>query len=399
MNAMTRPEMSVSEPTLYVAFELGKKDWKLAMTSGFGVQPWLRTVPSRDWSAVARALAQGRARFGLPAAAPVVSCYEAGRDGFWIHRALLAMGIANRVVDSASIEVNRRARRAKTDRLDALKLVTMLVRVCCGERRVWSEVRVPTVAEEAARHVSRERTALTQDQTRLVNQMRGWLATWGTTLPARRRSAWWTTLRDWAGTPLPVEVQARPGDADRGARGPAAGRGEGHGARGVAAIGAAQRRGDDECVGVARRGVGMARVPESAADWGAARVCADAVRQRGVETGARHQSRRQCAVAGDQHSARVELGAVATAECADPVVSGEFRHGETGSAHRDRRARAEAGHRTVAVCDDRRRPRGSHHEDRVDSVCASHARGAYGSYRVAVAATATKEVPPLTCPD
>jgi transposase len=194
---------------LYVAFELGKKDWKLAMTSGFGIQPWLRTVASRDWPAVARAMAQGRARLGLSAAAPVVSCYEAGRDGFWIHRALTTLGIANRVVDSASIEVNRRARRAKTDRLDALKLVTMLVRVCCGETRVWSEVRVPSVADEAARQVSRERTALTQDQTRLVNQMRGWLASWGTTLPSRRRGAWWTTVRDWAGAALPVEVQAR----------------------------------------------------------------------------------------------------------------------------------------------------------------------------------------------
>src|SRR5687767_2789504 len=209
MNAMTRPMMSVSEPTLYVAFELGKKDWKLAMTSGFGIEPWLRTVASGDWVGVERALAQGRARFGLAAAARVVSCYEAGRDGFWIHRALTARGIANRVVDSASIEVNRRARRAKTDRLDALKLVTMLVRVRCGERRVWSEVRVPTAAEEGARHVSRERTALTQDQTRLVNQMRGWLATWGTTLPARRQGAWWTSLRDWAGAALPAAVQAR----------------------------------------------------------------------------------------------------------------------------------------------------------------------------------------------
>jgi transposase len=214
MNAMTRPAMSVSEPTLYVAFELGKKDWKLAMTSGFGVQPWLRTVPSGDWAAVTRVLAQGRARFGLPGGARVMSCDEAGRDGFWIHRALLAMGIANRVVDSASIEVSRRARRAKTDRLDALKLVTMLVRVCGGERRVWSEVRVPTVAAEAARHVSRERTALTQDQTRLVNHMRGWLMTWGTALPVRRQGAWWTTLRDWAGAAVPAEMQARLARAD-----------------------------------------------------------------------------------------------------------------------------------------------------------------------------------------
>src|SRR5919108_4045781 len=111
MIATTRPEMSVSEPTLFVAFELAKQEWKLAMTSGFGVQPWLRTVASRDWMAVERALAQGRARFGLPTTAAVVSCYEAGRDGFWIHRALIERGLHNRVVDSASIEVNRRARR------------------------------------------------------------------------------------------------------------------------------------------------------------------------------------------------------------------------------------------------------------------------------------------------
>jgi transposase len=194
---------------MYVAFELGKKTWKLAMTCGLGVEPWLRTVPGGDLAAVTRALTAGRRRFGLPTAAPVESCYEAGRDGFWIHRALTAAGVRNRVVDSASIEVNRRARRAKTDRLDALKLGRMLVRVCQGERGVWSEVRVPTVAQEAARQVSRERTTICQDQTRLINQLRGWLATWGCALPRRRAAGWWTKVRDWAGAALPAEVQAR----------------------------------------------------------------------------------------------------------------------------------------------------------------------------------------------
>jgi transposase len=139
----------------------------------------------------------------------VVSCYEAGRDGFWIHRALVARGIANRVVDSSSIEVNRRARRMKTDRLDALKLVSMLVRVCAGETRVWHEVRVPSAATEAARHASRERTALVQEQTRLKNQIRSWLATWGCAVPRAATGAWWTTVRDWAGAALPATVQAR----------------------------------------------------------------------------------------------------------------------------------------------------------------------------------------------
>src|SRR2546427_11947720 len=126
------------------------------MTAGFGVTPWLRTVASGDLRGVERALRQGRQRFGLSVEAPVVSCYEAGRDGFWIHRALTQLGLRNRVVDSSSIEVNRRARRTKTDRIDALKLVTMLVRVCCGEPHVWHDVRVPSVDDEAARHVSRE---------------------------------------------------------------------------------------------------------------------------------------------------------------------------------------------------------------------------------------------------
>jgi transposase len=209
MIATTRPELSVNGPVLYVALELAKKEWKLAMTSGLGVAPVLRTVRHGDWVAWDRALGAGLQRCGLPPAAVVVSCYEAGRDAFWIHRALVARGIHNRVVDSSSIEVNRRARRTKTDRIDAIKLVQMLVRVCYGEARVWSEVRVPRAADEARRHVSRERTALIQEQTRLINQMRGWLTTCGTTLPRHRREGWWATVRDWAGAVLPPAVQAR----------------------------------------------------------------------------------------------------------------------------------------------------------------------------------------------
>ena len=209
MIAATRPEISVSEPMLYVAFELGKTEWKLAMTSGLGQTPWLRTVGSGDLAAVERAVQAGRLRFGLPTQARVMSCYEAGRDGFWIHRALTARGYRNRVVDSASIEVNRRARRAKTDRLDALKLARLLVRVGTGEAGVWHEVHVPSAAVEAARQVSRERTALTQEQTRLRNQLRGWLTVWGASLPRRRSAGWWTTVRDWAGAPLALAVQGR----------------------------------------------------------------------------------------------------------------------------------------------------------------------------------------------
>jgi transposase len=211
MAAMIRSEVSVNEPVLFVAFELGKKSWKLAMTTGLAVAPWLRTVDGGDLRAVDDVLQRARERFGVGAAAPVISCYEAGRDGFWIHRALAARGIANRVVDSSSIEVNRRTRRAKSDRLDAVKLVRLLARVCAGDREAWSEVRVPSAATEAARHRSRERTALTVEQTRLRNQIGSWLATVGArvSMRVRAQAAWWTSARDWAGEALPAEVQAR----------------------------------------------------------------------------------------------------------------------------------------------------------------------------------------------
>ena len=209
MIATTRSETSVRERPLFVAFELSQREWKLALTSGVGERPWLRTITAGDLAALTRVLGQGRARFGVSATAPVLSCYEAGRDGFWIHRALTERGLSNRVVDSSSIEVSRRKKRVKTDRLDALKLVAMLIRVWQGEARVWREVRVPTVAAEAARHVSRERTALIQERTALTNQLRGWLATWGTPLPAERRDGWWTTVRTWDGAPVPMELQAR----------------------------------------------------------------------------------------------------------------------------------------------------------------------------------------------
>jgi transposase len=214
MIATTRSNESVRETPLFVAFELSQREWKLALTPGIGERPWVRTIPAGDFGALDRVVAQARARFRLAAAAALVSCYEAGRDGFWIHRALVARGYANRVVDSASIEVSRRAKRAKTDRLDALKLVAMLVRVWQGEAGVWREVQVPTAAAEAQRQVSRERTALTQERTALINQVRSWVATVGRGLPQQRAAGWWTTVRDWSGAALSAELQARIARAD-----------------------------------------------------------------------------------------------------------------------------------------------------------------------------------------
>ena len=100
----------------------------------------------------------------------MLSCYEAGRDGFWLHRHLTSQGTENLVVDSASIEVNRRAKRAKTDKLDVKKLLTMLIRYDSGEPKVWSVVHVPSIAAEDSRHLHRQLSTFKSDRTRHINR-------------------------------------------------------------------------------------------------------------------------------------------------------------------------------------------------------------------------------------
>ena len=145
MTAAYTGNVSTPGGVLQLAFELGWTHWKLAFTIGYGQKPRQRTIGARDLAALEQEIAKAKKRFQLADAAPVVSCYEAGRDGFWLHRYLTARGIANVIVDSASIEVNRRKRRVKSDKLDADKLVNMLIRYRAGERKVWSVVWVPSV--------------------------------------------------------------------------------------------------------------------------------------------------------------------------------------------------------------------------------------------------------------
>ena len=133
-------------PVLYLALDLGASSWKLAFSVGLGQKPRINTITARSTLGLVFEIRAAKKRFGLPEDAPVVCCYEAGRDGFWLHRFLLAEGIQNQVVDSSSIEVNRRRRRAKSDSLDAVKLVEMLIRWYNGERKVWSTVHVPPLS-------------------------------------------------------------------------------------------------------------------------------------------------------------------------------------------------------------------------------------------------------------
>lgn len=172
--------------TLYLALELSEAEWKLGFTIGLGQAPRLRSLKARNLEGLKREIEQAKERFGLSKEAAVLSCYEAGRDGFWLHRYLESLGVNNRVVDSASIEVNRRYRRVKTDRLDVGKLLNMLVRFDQGETKVWSVVHVPKMEEEDQRQVHRELMALKREQTHHINRMKGLLASQGIVLEVKR---------------------------------------------------------------------------------------------------------------------------------------------------------------------------------------------------------------------
>ena len=195
---------------LYIAIELSNEKWKLGFTIGFGQAPRLRDVKARDLTALADEIRLAKERFGLPENAPVRSCYEAGRDGFWLHRYLLILGVNNQVVDSSSIEVNRHKRRVKTDRMDVGKLLTMLMRYHQGEKKVWSVVHVPSPEDEDQRQLHRDLMALKAEQTHHINRLKGLLASQGVALPFQKDFlSRLETVRLWDGSPLPSALHAR----------------------------------------------------------------------------------------------------------------------------------------------------------------------------------------------
>lgn len=210
MSATRRSDSTARVAVLYMALELSEKVWKLGFAAGLEHEPRQRDIPARAIVALEKEIKAAKERLGLSSETPVASCYEAGRDGFWLHRCLLDRGVTNEVVDSSSIEVDRRQRRAKTDRIDVKKLLKMLIRYRQGEKDVWRTVHVPTVEEEDARQLHRELETLHHEQTSHVNRIKGLLSSCGETLeidrhlPKRLKK-----LRLWDGSPLPPDLHQR----------------------------------------------------------------------------------------------------------------------------------------------------------------------------------------------
>ena len=162
-----------------MAIELSKKSWIIAVNTPLSDKISNYTV--KDWNGLRELIDKVRTRVGRELKRPVeiVSCYEAGYDGFWLHRLLEQNGVRNCVIDPASVQVDRRARRLKTDNVDVTKLLRSLMAYLRGEPRVWSVLRVPTLAEEDDRRLHRERDRLINERVRHVNRIKGLCALHG----------------------------------------------------------------------------------------------------------------------------------------------------------------------------------------------------------------------------
>jgi transposase len=199
--------------TIFVAIELSQKSWLVTLHSPDKGKMSRHRLEGGDHAGLLALIGRERDRAAraLGAVPAVVSCYEAGYDGFWLHRLLLAAGITNYVFDPASIAVDQRARRVKTDRIDGEKMLRTLMAYLRGEPRVVRIVRVPAPEQEDARRASRERGRLVKEQTAHTTRIKALLRLMGMAVGNPRRRDWLSWLsaqRDWQGQAVPPRMLA-----------------------------------------------------------------------------------------------------------------------------------------------------------------------------------------------
>lgn len=210
MTSQADPKTENNGDILYLALELSHKKWKLGFSDGR--QPQIRqvTIEAGDLEGCRKEIEKGKVRFGMTGSVLTRSCYEAGREGFWPHRALTEMGIENIVVDASSIEVNRRQRRAKTDRMDVEKLVRQLVRYWRGEHDVWRVVRVPSAEAEDRRQLHRELETLKEEKKQHRVRMQSLMFTQGMDVKVGGRFLKKLEgLRGWNQQPIAAQMKRR----------------------------------------------------------------------------------------------------------------------------------------------------------------------------------------------
>jgi transposase len=199
--------------TIFVAIELSQKSWLVTLHGPDRDRISRHKFEGGDHAGLLALIekVRGRGEQKLGGRLRVASCYEAGYDGFWLHRLLLSAGIGNLVFDAASIPVEQRGRRAKTDRIDGELLLRTLMAHLRGEPRVVRIVKVPSVEQEDARRASRERERLVKEQTAHTNRIKALLRLQGMAVGYPRRRDWLNWLsqqRDWQGQPVSPHLLA-----------------------------------------------------------------------------------------------------------------------------------------------------------------------------------------------
>jgi len=197
-----------SADKLLVAMELSNSKWLLAFYNGEKIRR--KSIDARDRKRFLAELSLAKSKLGFSDDADVVCCYEAGRDGFWIFRWLENMNIPCLILDPASIEVSRRKRRAKTDRLDVESMVRLLSRYCAGEHKVCSVVNVPSTEQEDALRIHRELTCLKNERKHHINRIKGLLVLHGIVLSGSIRglSKQLDLIKLWNRKPLPSHLKS-----------------------------------------------------------------------------------------------------------------------------------------------------------------------------------------------
>jgi transposase len=198
-----RIELSAIEPVLFLAMELSVATWKLVAANRQSGERRRVDVKAWDQAGFVSELSRSKRKLGLPEQARVISCQEAGRDGFAVHRFLESVEVESLVIDAASVSVERKRRRAKSDRLDADKLMNHLIRYCSGEQGAWRVLHVPSPQSEDRRRLHRELEVLKAERTRIRCRIQSMLATVG--VRCRIGKGWGAELeriRQWDGSVL-----------------------------------------------------------------------------------------------------------------------------------------------------------------------------------------------------
>ncbi len=207
MTAVLQSKDNAKEQVLYMAMELSDKKWKLGFSNG-RKNRFVTVEADQLWS-MWEQIKLAKEKLGLAPDGEVISCYEAERDGFWIHRALEEGGVSNVVVDSARIEVNRRHRRAKTDKIDVKALLRQLQRLFAGEHKAMSVVRVPSVEAEDSRRLHRQRNRLLKERGAHCNRIQSLLVVHGIRLkPVPKFIEQLAEVSSPAGYVLGADIQA-----------------------------------------------------------------------------------------------------------------------------------------------------------------------------------------------